>query len=175
MRARDVLTSAAVVGLAAATIGFPLGPGNQTRAVADAGCSAETLRGAYALYGTGNAAGVPLAVMARVTFDGAGHAALTMVESYGGVIDDGVIDGTYSLDPDCRGSMTGTMKHYVRRAAHAGQAHEYRHEIHDVDIVVASGGQKFFWVLVDTYPQATPPGVPAADDPITASGWGDKM
>jgi hypothetical protein len=175
MRARDVLTSAAVVGLAAATVGFTLGPGNHTKAVADAGCSAETLRGAYALYGTGNASGVPLAVMGRFMFDGAGHTTVTMVESYGGVIDDGVLEGTYSLDPGCRGSITATMKHYVRRTGHAGQAHEYRHEIHAADIVVASGGQKFFWVLVDTYPQATPPGVPATDDPITASGWADKM
>lgn len=175
MRARDVLRTAAAVGVATATVGFTLGPVHSTRAVADAGCSAEALRGAYALYGTGNASGVPLAVMGRVVFDGAGHITVTMVESYGGVIDDGVIEGTYSLDPACRGSLTGTMKHYVRRAGQAGQAHEYRHEIHAADIVVASGGQKFFWVLVDTYPQATPPAVPGTDDPITASGWGDKI
>lgn len=175
MRAGEVLKSAAVAGLAAVTVGFTLGPGSSTRAAADAGCSAETLRGAYVLYGTGSASGVPLAVMGRVTFDGAGHTTATFLESYGGVIDDGLIEGTYSFAPDCRGSATVTMKHYVRRAGHAGLAHEYRHEIHAVDLVVASGGQKFFWVLVDTYPQATPPGVPATDDPITASGWGDKI
>lgn len=143
--------------------------------MADTGCSLETLRGAYAIYGTGSASGVPLAVMGRVTFDGAGRTTATFVESYGGVIDDGIIDGTYTLDPDCRGSATVTMKHYVRRASQAGQAHQYRHEIHAVDLVVAAGGQKFFWVLVDTYPQATPPAVSGTDDPITGSGWGDKI
>jgi len=175
MRAGDVLKSAAVVGLAAVTVGFTVGVADHRRAVADPGCSAESLRGAYVLYGTGSASGVPLAVMGRVTFDGAGHTTATFLESYGGVIDDGLIEGTYSFAPDCRGSATVTMKHYVRRTGDAGQAHHYRHEIHSVDLMVASGGQKFFWVLVDTQAQATPSGLPATDDPITASGWGDKM
>src|SRR2546421_593254 len=102
MSARRVLTLAAVSGLAAATIGITLG--NNTRANANAGCSAETIRGAYALYATGIAFGAPWAGIGRFTFDGAGHSTATMIETYDGVIDDGILEGTYSLNPDCRGS-----------------------------------------------------------------------
>lgn len=174
MRARRALTLAAVGGLAAVTIGITLG--NNTRADADAGCSAETIRGAYALYATGIAYGAEWAGIGRFTFDGAGRSTATMIESYGGLIDDGTLEGTYSLNSDCRGSMTYTMKHYKRGAGEAGQAHEYRHEVHIIDIVVASGGQKIFGVVVDTSLKAVPPGVPATDDPsFSIGGWLERM
>ncbi len=172
MRARRVLTLAAVSGLAAATIGIALG----NNASADAGCGADTMRGAYALYATGTVSGIPLAATGRFTFDGAGHSTATMIESYDGLIDDGTLEGTYFLNSDCRGSLRYTMKHYKRGASHqAGQAHEYRHEVHTVDIVVASGGQRIFAVVVDTYPMAAPPGAPTTDDPINVIGWLERM
>jgi hypothetical protein len=165
---------AAVAALAAATIGIMLE--NNATAGADAGCSAETIRGAYALYATGIAFGTPWVGNGRFTFDGAGHSTATMVESYDGVIDDGVLDGTYSVNPDCRGSLSYTMQHYVRDDRQAGHVHQYRDEVHKIDIVVAAGGQKIIGVLVDTYPTAAPPGVPAADDPsVSINGWFEKM
>jgi hypothetical protein len=169
MRVRHVLTVAAASALAVAAIGITIG--NNTRARADAGCSAETIRGGYALYATGNV----FAANGRFTFDGAGHSTATMIESYNGLIDDGTLDGTYTLNPDCRGSLTYTMKHYNRGTSQAGQAHEYRHEVHTVDIVVASGGQRIVAVVVDTYPKAAPPGVPQTDDPIGIIGWLERM
>jgi hypothetical protein len=173
MRVRRVLTVAAASALAVAAIGITIG--NNTRARADAGCGAETIRGGYALYGTGNVSGIPLAATGRFTFDGAGHSTATMIESYNGLIDDGTLEGTYTLNPDCRGSMIYTMKHYKRGTSQAGQAHEYRHEVHTVDVVVASGGQRIFWVLVDTYPKAAPPGLPQTDDPLNVIGWLERM
>ena len=173
MPVRRVLTVAAASALAVAAIGITIG--NNTRARADAGCSAETIRGGYALYATGNVAGIPLAANGRFTFDGAGHSTATMIESAGGVIDDGILEGTYSLNPDCRGTLTYTMKHYKRGTSLAGQAHEYRHEVHIIDIVVASGGRRIFALVVDTYPTAAPPGVPQTDDPIGAIGWLERM
>jgi hypothetical protein len=98
-----------------------------------------------------------------------------MIESYNGLIDDGILDGTYSLNPDCRGSMTYAMKHYARGTGQAGHAHEYRHEVHTIDFVVASGGQRIFGVVVDTSLKATPPGVPPTDDPISVIGWLERM
>jgi hypothetical protein len=172
-RVRRVLTVAAASALAVAAIGIPIG--NNARARADAGCSAETIRGAYALYATGNVAGIPLAAIGRFTFDGAGHSTATMIESYNGLIDDGTLEGTYTLNPDCRGSLIYTMKHYARGTGHAGQAHEYRHEVHTVDIVVASGGQRIVAVVVDTYPMAAPPGAPQTDDLIGVIGWLERM
>jgi hypothetical protein len=86
VRVRRVLTVAAASGLAVAAIGITIG--NNTRARADAGCSAETIRGAYALYATGIAFGAEWSGVGRFTFDGAGHSAATMIESYDGVIDD---------------------------------------------------------------------------------------
>jgi hypothetical protein len=174
MRVRRVLTVAAASALAVAAIGITIG--NNTRARADAGCSAETIRGAYALYATGIAFGAPWAAIGRSTFDGAGNSTSTMIETYDGVIDDGTLDGTYTLNPDCRGSMTYTMKHYARGTSQAGQAHEYRHEVHTIDIVVAAGGQKIYAVVVDTYPKAAPPGVPQTDDPsFSINGWLERM
>lgn len=172
IRVRPMLTLAVVSGLTAATIGITLGH----NAEADAGCSAETIRGAYAAYASGIAFGLPWVANGRFTFDGAGRSTATMIESYGGVIDDGILDGTYVVNPDCRGSLTYSMKHYVRDTGQAGQVHEYRHEVHKIDIVVAARGQKIIGVLVDTYPTAVPPGVPATDDPTVAiNGWLERM
>jgi len=171
MRVGGVVTGAAAGALAVAAIGITIGTG----ARADAGCSAETIRGAYALYATGNVSGIPWAGNGRFTFDGTGRSTATMIESYNGLIDDGTLDGTYTLNPDCRGSMTYTMKHYARGAAQAGEAHEYRHEVHTIDIVVASGGQRIVGVVVDTYPKAVPSGLPQADDPIGIIGWLERM
>jgi hypothetical protein len=148
--------------------------GSTSRARADSGCSAQTIRGAYAIYGTGVAFGTPWAAHGRFTFDGVGHATSKVVESYGGVIDDGVMDGTYALDADCRGSATVDMHHTPRAG---GLGHEYRHETHRVDLVVAGGGAKIFWILIDTYPTAVPPSLrPHVDDAtLSVSGWLERM
>lgn len=143
-----------------------------SRARAEPGCSVETLQGAYALHGTGVAFGGPWAGTGRFTFDGAGHSRGTMIESYSGAIDDGVLEGTYSVEPDCRGTATYTMVHTTRTA---GQVHKYRHEVHRVEVVAAAGGAKIFWILVDSYPHAAPPG-PHTDDPtISVSGYFERM
>ena len=172
MRQLRVLALAAAVVLGATAIGFTLGTGSKARA--DSGCSVETIRGAYALYGTGVAFGAPWTAHGRFTFDGAGHSTGKVVESYGGFIDDGVLNGTYSIDPECRGSATYDMQHTTRAG---GPGHEYRHETHRVDVVAAAGGAKIFWILTDTHPTAVPPALrPHVDDAsISVSGYLERM
>lgn len=174
MRARDALTSATVVGLAAAILGFTVLPGNRTMAVADAGCSAETLRGSYALGGAGVAFGSPWAGAGRIVFDGSGRLTGNVVEVYGGVIDDAdVPQGTYSLNPDCQGFITIETKHDARLAERDVR---YRHEMHRAEIFVAAAGQRVSWVVVDTHPMQQPHGLPEIADPsITLSGYLERM
>jgi hypothetical protein len=145
----------------------------RTSARAETACGLESVRGAYALYGTGAAFGSPWMAHGRFTFDGTGHSTGTMIESYGGVIDDGVLDGTYTMGPDCRGSASYDMQHTARGG---GGAHEYRHESHRFDIVAAAGGGKVFWILTDTYPSAVPAGSrPHVDDAtVTIGGWFER-
>lgn len=140
---------------------------------AEPGCDVGSARGAYMLYGTGTAFGAPWTAHGRFTFDGGGHSAGTMVESYGGVIDDGVLDGTYSVGPDCRGAATYDMHHTARSG---GGPHEYRHETHRFEIVAGPGGAKIFWILTDTYPTVVPAGArPHIDDAtVTIGGWFER-
>jgi len=174
MRVRRVLTVAAASAsaLAVAAIGIPIG--NNTGARADAGCSAETIRGAYALGGAGFALGSPWAGAGRVVFDGAGHLSGNVVEVYGGVIDDAdVPPGTYSLNPDCHGFANIETKHDARVGGHGAR---WRHEMHRIEMFVAAGGQRVSWVVVDTYPVQQPDGLPEVADPsMTFGGYLDRM
>jgi hypothetical protein len=172
MRGLRVLALAAAVVLGGTAIGFTLG--STSRARAASGCGVESIRGAYALYGTGVAFGGPWTAHGRFTFDGAGHSTGKVVESYSGFIDDGVLDGTYTIDPECRGSATYDMQHTTRVG---GPDHMYRHETHRVDLVAAAGGAKIFWILTDTHPTAVPPALRlhVDDASISVSGWFERM
>jgi hypothetical protein len=166
---RKLVLAAAVLSTAAA--GFVLGNGSTARA--QAGCSLEMVRGAYAASGSGIVV-VPWAIMGTVVFDGAGQMTATVIESYGGVIDDATWRGTYSVGPDCRGSLLVTnMEHKAR----AGSVHvPWRVDNHKVEFVATAGGQRMYWLLVDTYPTALPKGLPEASDPtITASGLLERV
>jgi hypothetical protein len=169
MRGRLVLAAALVL---VAMAGFIFAGGSAVRA--EGVCSLETMRGSYALGGAGFALGSPWAGAGRVVFDGAGRLTGNVVEVYGGVIDDAnVPQGTYSLNPDCRGFVTFETKHDARLG---GQAARWRHETHRVEMFVAAGGQRVSWVAVDTYPVQQPDGLPEVADPsITLSGYLERM
>jgi len=170
MRGRLVLTAAlAVVAMA---FGFTFVTGSAVRA--DGVCSLETVRGSYALGGSGLVLGLPWAAAGRVVFDGAGRLTGNVVEVYGGVIDDAdVPQGTYSLNPDCKGFVTIETKHDARVGGHATR---WRHEVHHVEMFVAAAGQRVSWVAVDTYPVQQPDGLPEVADPgITINGYLERM
>ncbi len=79
------------------------------------GCSNATLQGSFGWTSTGTLldsyvpppfAG-PLAEVGRQTFDGKGHTDAIATLSTNGNISQGVsIEGTYTVNPDCTGSMT---------------------------------------------------------------------
>jgi hypothetical protein len=164
-----VLTAALVL---AALAGFTFAGGSAVRA--EGVCSLETMRGSYALGGSGLVFGVPWAGAGRLVFDGAGRLTGNVVEVYGGVIDDANVPrGTYSLNPDCSGSATIETPHDARLGGHAAR---WRHETHRVQMFVAAGGQRVSWVAVDTYPVQQPDGLPEVADPgITISGYLERM
>jgi len=169
MRRRLVLT-AALVPVLVFGVTFATGPAVRAEGV----CSLETLRGSYALGGSGLAFGLPWAGAGRIVFDGAGRLTGNVVEVYGGVIDDAAVPhGTYSLNPDCKGIMTIETKHDARVG---GLAARWRHETHQVEMFVAAGGQRISGVVVDTYPVQQPDGLPAVADPgVTISGSLERM
>ena len=161
---------AAAFLVSAASIAFLFG--SDWRAGADSACGVTTVHGTYALYGTGVASGGPWAANGRLVFDGAGRSSGTATESYAGVVDDGTLDGTYTLEPDCRGSATYRLQH---RARSADQGDEDRHEVQRVDLVVAAGGHRIFWVVVGADPRAAPAGFETVDPGIMASGTLERM
>jgi hypothetical protein len=62
------------------------------------------------------------------------------------------------------------------RARAVGGSHNYRHDVHKVDLVSVSGGQKIFWIVVDTYSQPASASTPETPDPVvTASGFLERM
>jgi hypothetical protein len=99
-----VLSSAIAVGFVAST------PAAQASEHRD--CSNATLRGSFGFTSTGTLITTPApfagpyAEVGRQTFDGHGNTAATANISANGNIVGVTLQGTYTVDPDCTGSMT---------------------------------------------------------------------
>jgi len=90
----------------------------------DKGCSSASLAGTFSRRDTGTilmapvAAGVgPIAVVGTFTFDGSGNVTGATVSSQNGNIVRGTQTGTYTVNPDCTGTITvqppgGHAAHY---------------------------------------------------------------
>lgn len=157
-----------LVGMA---IGFIAGGGSDAGAATP--CSVPGLQGTYGVSGSGVAFGSPWAAIGTIAFDGAGGVLGTLTENSGGEIDDATFKGTYSINPDCRGSLAFGMDHKARAG---GGSHSYRHDVHTVDFVTTSALQRIFWVVVDTYSEGIPSSVPTTPDPaVTASGFLERI
>jgi hypothetical protein len=85
----------------------------EARAVANESCSNAALHGSFGYTSTGTLlesfvpppyAG-PYADIGRQTFDGKGHTRATMTLSANGNIMTATFEGTYTVHPDCTGSM----------------------------------------------------------------------
>ncbi len=84
--------------------------GALARQDAQAGCTVATLKGSYGYTVTGSLAGGPtpgpFAAVGRLTFDGAGNFQNSRTISRNGLITPRVQGtGTYSIEPDCAGTM----------------------------------------------------------------------
>lgn len=117
--------------------GMEIGAGKDGGAGSD--CSADLLRGGYGMTGTGSVAGVDLAAIQTLVFDGAGKVAghgtavfHNRSPSYVERFDDR--DGTYSVRKDC----TGTMRWFAKPHS-LGPLLDY---VHTADLVVSDGGKQ---------------------------------
>jgi hypothetical protein len=77
----------------------------------DKGCSNASLQGTFAYTGTGSivtpaAIAGPFAEVGTQTFDGQGHTTATATASSNGTIVQLTITGTYTVNPDCTGTLT---------------------------------------------------------------------
>jgi hypothetical protein len=96
-------------------------------------CSNATLDGTYAFYGAGTVvpAGTPFRSVALFTFDGQGNWFDTFTQNDNGTIIRGTHSGTYTVNPDCTGTLFGD----------AGQP--------IFELVLVDGGKEFYAVRVD--------------------------
>jgi hypothetical protein len=111
---KRVLLRSQVVWLLAASMFYAQGVVAQEQSDKVKGCSNATLRGSFAYTSTGTLlpayvpppfAG-PFAEVGRQTFDGKGNTDATATVSSNGNINNVTIDGTYTVNPDCTGTMT---------------------------------------------------------------------
>ena len=93
---------------------FVLGLAPKARAWEDKECSNATLQGSFGYTSTGTLLDTyvpppfagPFAEVGRQTFDGKGNTTATATLSANGNIQQVTIQGTYSVNSDCTGSMT---------------------------------------------------------------------
>jgi hypothetical protein len=108
-----------------------------TAGAADKGCSAASLVGTFSRRDTGTvlvapvAAGVgPIAVVGTFTFSGNGDLTGATVTSQNGNIGQGTQTGTYTVNPDCTGTITvqplgGHAAHYSFVMDDSGNGFQY--------------------------------------------------
>jgi len=82
-----------------------------TASAQNLGCSNASLNGTYAYTGSGTivtpaALAGPFAEVGTQTFDGQGHTTATATASQGGTILQFTITGTYTVNPNCTGTLT---------------------------------------------------------------------
>jgi hypothetical protein len=136
------------------------------RSTARTGCDLGTMPAAYALHGSGRAAGMPFAMVGRVVFHGNGKLSGANTEIWNGAVDDTTFEGTYSIGATCRGVVTFVEKH-------SNPTIPNRHRL---AFVVASGGKRGFWTLTgNTYRELGDVENPLPLDTITVSGVAERM
>ncbi len=113
------------------------GPNIVARAHAgqDEPCSNASLSGSFGFTATGTVLAVgPVAQVGRQTFDGEGNTAGTGTISANGNIFRGTFTGTYTVNPDCTGSLT--FEESVLGVVHA-------------DVVIVDDGREFRAIQTD--------------------------
>ena len=130
-------------------------------------CGMGDLPAAYALHGTGRAAGLPFAMIGRVVFQANGKLSGANTEVWNGRVDHPTFDGTYSIDSTtCQGVATFVEKHENPAIPN----------LHRVAFVVAADGQRAFFTLTNnSYRQVGEAESPLPTDTITVSGVAERI
>ena len=130
-------TLVVAAALIAVGVGFPSGALPKVHAQEGAlqdgreSCSLETLKGGYGLtfHGLGTSgpvpapigAFIPVAGVGTVTFDGNGNLSLSETVSFGGQVVPLMTTGTYTVNPDCTGSLQTSAAHVNFVIVHHGK------------------------------------------------------
>ena len=118
-----------------AAITFAAAPQGLKAADDDALCPLgnATKHGTYMMSGTGTIVGVgPISIVGETTYDGQGNTSTKSTASVNGTIYKGsTVSGTYSVNPDCTGSVAETNGSHF-------------------DFVVAPDGNTSMWLETDT-------------------------
>lgn len=106
---------------------------------AQAHCGLQTLQASYAFYYTSGVPGTPSygVGVGVVTFDGAGKATSTETVSVGGSIIPAVSSVTYTVKPNCTGTITWTYPDFGGLVVHA-------------DLVIADNGKTIYTIGTDS-------------------------
>jgi hypothetical protein len=123
-------------GLLLVGAAITLGLANPGNAEAQNSCSTATLTGnyIYAQDGYQDSVSKPFAQAGRETFDGKGNMSGVFSGNFNGTIVRGDYAGTYTVNPDCSGSVTFTDN--LNQTSH-------------FDIYVADNGNEFVFVQTD--------------------------
>ena len=125
---RRLLTFCAI-----AVMTFAAAPETLKAADADGECPRQnaTLSGTYMSHGTGTVVGLgPVSAVGTITYDGNGNLINPFTASVNGAIFRGVTQtGTYTVNPDCTGTVVQGGAHY--------------------DFVVAPDASTVFWIETD--------------------------
>lgn len=134
---------------------------------AESACGIGELPAAYALHGTGRAAGLPFAMIGRVVFQADGKLSGANTEVWNGRVDHATFEGTYSIDPTtCLGVATFVEKHENPSIPN----------LHRVAFVVAADGERAFVTLTNnSYRQVGEAESPLPTDTITVSGVAERI
>ena len=100
---------------------------------AQRGCSTATLNGAYGFYSSGTIlpARTPRITVGREVYDGNGHLSNTFTVNDNGVVSHNNGSGTYSVSPDCTGTIFTTLGMVQLR----------------LDFVIADGGNEIHFLI----------------------------
>ncbi|MCA1593262.1 MAG: hypothetical protein LC754_11555 [Acidobacteria bacterium] len=134
-------TLAMAVTLAAMVLVAGAGRGAQPVAATAGRCHLQTLDGAYGFAGSGLVVAgpqtFPLAIAARLAFDGQGHLTGKGTVSFNGQVDHETMEGTYTVNEDCTGSIS-LVGH-----------HTGFDDVHNFDFVIVDGGKEVAFVETD--------------------------
>src|SRR5947207_15539809 len=97
-------------------------------------CSVATLHGDYIFAQDGLDNGKPLAAAGRESYDGNGHVKGVSTVSANGTITRGSYSATYTMKPDCSGSLTVT---------------DSAKKIHHYDFFAVPSGDEMVWIQSD--------------------------
>jgi len=100
-----------------------------------AGCSNNTLQGAYAWMGNGLLGEKMWAGIGIETFDGAGNSSSEGTRSLNGQIGPHKFTGAYTVNANCTGSIRLTYPN--------GQ-------VGNLNIIVTDGGREIYWIVTDS-------------------------